>query len=93
MIVKEMEKYRTVLDEAGISWTDVSDILITRTHFRYGATLVSVASGRCTYGGEKGLLEVMIGVSEPEGWLSAEEVVNYIETCFGKKLKELKVEE
>lgn len=82
---KEMIKLRQMLDDMGIEWEDVSehygiliDISIYRTHFEHKGRHISVITGHGTYGGDKGLLEMWDGNGEPEGWLTAEEVIERI---------------
>lgn len=90
---KEMIKLRQMLDDMGIEWQDMTttlilddlvknltpiDLSIFRTHFSYNGVRVSVICGHETYGGDKGLLEMWDGNGEPEGWLTAEEVIERI---------------
>ena len=82
---KEMIKLRQMLDDMGIEWEDVSehygnliDITIYRTHFEHKGRHISVITGHGTYGGNKGLLEMWGGNGEPEGYLTAEEVIERI---------------
>ena len=95
-ICEEMIKFRKYLDDKGIEWKDKStedffddikyDYTIHRTHFYHNGNLVSVINGQGTYGGvdfdgnNRGLLEVMIGDDEPEGYLSCEQAIEYIFT-------------
>lgn len=62
-VVSEMEKLRSLLDEKGILWDDISDTLsenkeypmwIVRTHFWYKGKRWSAANGFGTYGGWAG---------------------------------------
>jgi hypothetical protein len=85
---QEMIKLRQMLDDMGIEWEDVSshykfdesliDLSIYRTHFEHKDRHISVIIGHGTYGGDKGLLEMWDGNGEPEGWLTAEEVIERI---------------
>lgn len=81
---QEMIKLRQMLDDMGIKWKDVSehfrliDLSIYRTHFEHKGRHISVIIGHGTYGGNKGLLEMWDGNGEPEGWLTAEEVIERI---------------
>ena len=85
----EMMILRQILDEKGIEWEDDTfdrrdgfpflDLSIYRTKFRYDGHLYSVISGYATYGGEYGLLEVMIDSNDPIGSLTHEGVLNLIE--------------
>lgn len=83
-MLKEMIKLRQMLDGMGIEWEDVSshlryeEISIYRTHFEHKGRHISVIIGDGTYGGDKGLLEMWDGNGEPEGWLTAEEVIERI---------------
>ena len=89
----EMIKLRSELDRRGVEWTDKSEsrtLPIDRTHFYWKGYFVSVINGFGTYGGflsfdqiNEGLLEVMIGHSEPIGWLTADEVIQKIVEVFG----------
>lgn len=89
----EMIKLRSILDERGVKWADKSDkgmYPIDRTHFYWKGYFVSVINGFGTYGGfssfnpiNNGLLEVMIGESEPIGCLTADEVIQKIDEVFG----------
>lgn len=82
---QEMIKLRQMLDDMGIEWEDVSehhgiliDITIYRTHFEHKGRHISVIIGHGTYGGNKGLLEMWDGNGEPEGYLTAKEVIERI---------------
>lgn len=92
-MVEEMIKFRKMLDDRGIEWVDKSDpesqlYRIDRTHFWYRNYHYSVINGYGTYGGNLypnngngGLLEVMsnaINDGEPEGWLTAEDVMKLV---------------
>ena len=73
-----------MLDDMGIKWKDVSshckfeEILIYRTHFEHKGRHISVIIGRGTYGGDKGLLEMRDGQDEPEGYLTAEDIIKIL---------------
>ena len=85
----EMIKLREALDNLGIQWDDDTydrkggfpflDLSIYRTKFRYNGRYYSVICGYGTYGGEEGLLEVMIDNTDPIGHLTAEDVLDIIE--------------
>lgn len=90
---EEMNKLRKLLDDMGIEWQDMSTTLIMddlvknlppidlsmfRTHFSYNDVRISVICGYGSYGGKKGLLEMWDGNGEPEGYLTAEEVIERI---------------
>lgn len=85
---QEMIKLRQMLDDMGIKWEDVSshyevkeitiDLSIYRTHFEHKGRHISVIIGHGTYGGNEGLLEMWDGNGEPEGYLTAEEVIERI---------------
>ena len=85
---EEMNKLRKLLDDMGIGWKDVSshyevkehtiDFSIYRTRFEHKGRYISVIIGIGTYGGDKGLLEMWDGNGEPEGYLTAEEVIERI---------------
>lgn len=93
-ICEEMVKLREGLDKRNIAWVDKSDIYpkeriemlkskgfteeqsdftMYRTHFTYGGTnpITSEVSG------DK--LELMIDDNYPQGWLTAEDVLNIID--------------
>jgi hypothetical protein len=55
------------------------DYTIYRTHFCVGDSAYSVICGYATYGGEDGLLEMMGGGNDVEGWLTAEDVIGKIQ--------------
>ena len=55
------------------------DSTIYRTHFDFDGTHYSVICGYGTYGGEKGLLEMMANGTEPTGWLTAEDIIGAIQ--------------
>lgn len=83
----EMQKLRTMLDNMGIKWHDESASLdsqdeifmIYRTKFKIGGVRYSVVCGFCTYGGDKGLLEMMVGDADPTGWLTAEDIIGVVQ--------------
>ena len=90
-VCDEMKKLRKWLDENNIEWKDVSTDFpvnnICRTHFWVNGYFFSVIHGFGSYGGKRyyaegftdmGLLECMIGNHEPEGWLTAEDVIEKI---------------
>lgn len=84
----EMQKFRNLLDDAGIEWTDMSvggSLPIEATHFEYKGKIWSVIHGFGTYGGwnnsicdDRGLLEIWDGNEEPIGFLTAEEAFKII---------------
>lgn len=92
-IVDEMKKLRKYLDDHNIHWREVShdtpDWWICRTHFEYKGFNWSVVNGYGTYGGivpgteiNHNKLELMVECvddNEPIGWLTAEDVIGYIE--------------
>lgn len=63
------------------------DSTIYRTHFDVDGIHYSVICGYGTYGGEEGLLEMMIGCSEPTGWLTAEDIIGQIQ----ERIKEMEM--
>jgi hypothetical protein len=79
----EMLKLRNVLNSRGVEWVDrtekpsfsLLDLTIYRTWFMYKGKEWSVISGYGSYGGEKGLLEVMVDDYNPMGSLTAQEVI------------------
>ena len=90
-VCKEMKKLRKWLDENNIEWEDVSTdwpfYNICRTHFYVNEYFFSVIHGYGSYGGKRyyvdgfkdlGLLECMINGNEPEGCLTAEDVIERI---------------
>ena len=54
------------------------DLSMFRTHFSYNGVRISVICGRNSYGGEKGLLEMWNGQDEPEGYLTAEDIIKIL---------------
>lgn len=86
MMVVEMIKLREALDALGIEWKDVSDNLITRTHFVINGVPRSVIHGAGTYGGRADLLEVMPPLNygsdnvskaeDVEGCCTAQDIIN-----------------
>lgn len=88
-MVKEMERLRVLLDTEGVEWEDASDAgeycQISRTHFMYRGQKWSVIHGYGTYGGldsttgvDSKLLEAWNFKDEPIGFLTAEEVMEYV---------------
>lgn len=90
-MTEEMIKLRIMLDDEGIEWHDASALdaySMWRTHFKHRGYHWSVIHGYGSYGGfnsfertDKGLLEVMseaINGGDPIGWLTAEEVMQYV---------------
>jgi hypothetical protein len=83
MIPNEMTNLRNSLNARNIHWIDrtekpsfsLLDLTIYRTWFMYKGKEWSVISGYGTYGGEKGLLEVMVDDYNPMGSLTAQEVI------------------
>ena len=85
-VMNEMEKLRKLLDSMGIKWRDMSSIYpqdkqcsIYRTKFTVNGVKYSVVYGALTYGGEYGMLEMMVGDAEPKGWLTAEDIIGVIQ--------------
>lgn len=93
-VCEEMQKLRDGLDGRNIPWEDVSSELqpafawICRTHFEFNGTKYSVINGFGTYGGislatekNEGLLEMMGEqvVKTPIGYLTAEQILRYID--------------
>ena len=87
---EEMKKLRALLDAENIEWEDKSNnnsiYPICRTHFSYNGQRWSVIHGYGTYGGisafnsvNAGLLECWVNCKgEPEGFLTAEDVIQKI---------------
>ena len=97
-ICEEMSKLRQYLDDKGIEWVDASSndsLWICRTHFELNGIRWSVTNGYGTYGGSGiirgyngGLLELMtnaVNNGEPIGWLTADNVIGYIEELKEQK--------
>ena len=91
-VCEEMQKLRDGLDERKIPWKDLTDndgLWICRTHFRIKGDLWSVVHGYGSYGGfssfekDKQLLECMYGGNEPDGWLTAAEVLKMVDEKKG----------
>lgn len=87
-VCEEMQKLRDWLDEREIKWKDNSTkepeiIWMCRTHFTVDDRMFSVINGVGSYGGSNigcglnhGKLECWIDEKgEPEGWLTAEDVI------------------
>ena len=90
---EEMIKLREMLTEMGIKWHDKSSVYepyeivdhkillnlcIYRTHFNYKGKFHSVICGIGTYGGELGLLEIMIETDDPTGYHTAEDIIKIL---------------
>lgn len=75
---EEMTKLRDYLNAKGIKWQDRSDDSICRTWFYLKGMRHSVVNGYGTYGGESGLLEMMISNHEPDGWLTADKIIEVL---------------
>lgn len=91
-VCEEMQKLRDGLDERKIPWKDLTDkdgLWICRTHFRIKGDSWSVVHGYGSYGGfnsfekDKQLLECMYGGNEPDGWLTAAEVLKMVDEKKG----------
>lgn len=90
-VCKEMQALRDWLDKEGIAWEDKSadygETWICRTHFWVGGNKWSVINGYGSYGGydplldrDERLLECMRSeMDEPEGWLTAADVIKMME--------------
>ena len=92
--MSEMEKLRSLLDEAGIEWRDESEMedfagpgtYMERTKFEYKGEPWSVIHGYGSYGGydcysrDEGLLEVMKGYPDGDqtGFLTAAQAMKMI---------------
>lgn len=80
----EMTKLRKMLNDEEIEWRDASSfdfLFINRTHFEHRKYFWSAINGYGTYGGDKGLLELMsngVNGGEPIGYLTAEECMAYV---------------
>ena len=96
VICEEMQKLRDWLDDEGIEWYDDSDesemFWMARTKFAVNTTTFSVINGTGSYGGcvswdsdNQGLLECMINGNEPYGYLTADEVIAYVNKARGIK--------
>lgn len=57
----------------------IADVSIYRTHFDAIGCHYSVICSYNTYGGDEGLLEMMVNGAEPTGWLTAEDVINDVQ--------------
>ena len=86
-ICEEMVKLREGLDKRNIAWVDKSDLTMYRTHFTYKNHFYSAIFGYGSYGGIDPIdsqlngdkLELMIDDNYPQGWLTAEDVLNIID--------------
>lgn len=87
----EMKLLRDFLDKKGIEWIDKSDnsddlIVVYRTRFEVNGEDISVIFGHGTIGGisvfngntNYGRLEMMINNNEPEGWLTAKDIIKQL---------------
>lgn len=91
---EEMDLLRDALYIEGIEWEDDTydksdgfpflDLSIYRTKFVYNGHSCSVISGYGTYGGEHGLLELMIDSNDPIGSLTHEGVLHEIHGAGNK---------
>lgn len=75
----EMDRLRKKLDKEGIEWHDNTvyhrDMILARTQ----GDGFSVICGDGSFGGYHGLLEVWtVNMDDPEGYLTAEECMDYI---------------
>lgn len=99
-ITEEMQKLRDWLDANNISWEDMSkdskvcSYWMCRTKFEIGGYYWSVIHGYGSYGGfshynsDCGALELMcnaINSGEPVGFLSAQNVIEYISSIEENK--------
>lgn len=97
-ICNEMKKLRDWLTKNDVAWHDESSISryywMARTKFYVGEHYFSVINGMGSYGGyrwgfkNQGLLECMVDNSEPEGWLTAEDVEERIKSIWETEKKE-----
>ena len=86
---EEMILLRNALDARKIAWYNATDnldrsfpfmnLIIYRTKYEHGGCRWSVISGYGTFGGQDGLLELMIDNNEPIGNLTAEEVLRMMD--------------
>lgn len=97
-VTDEMQKLRDWLDAHNIEWEDKSDAeceaWVCRTHFWYNDYKWSVIHGYGTYGGfspyakDIGALELLtnaVGGGEPVGYLSAQNVIEYLLEMGGER--------
>lgn len=99
IICKEMNKLRQYLDDKGIKWKDESiellNLWICGTHFEINNCIWLVTNGYGTYGGWKGIEESNENLLELKtnavnngylvGWLTADNVIGYIEELKEQK--------
>lgn len=71
-----------IMDMCNVS-REIADTSIYRTHFDAIGYHYSIICGYGTYGGEEGLLEMMVDGEDPTGWLTAEDIIGQIQ----KKIK------
>ena len=106
-VTAEMKKLREWLDKQHISWEDLSDkpnkyvkFWVCRTRFLINGTPWSVIHGFGTYGGydyhrrDLGALELMspdVNGGEPVGYLSADNVIEYIKKEQGDETPEAQI--
>ena len=58
---------------------EIADVSIYRTRFDAIGCHYSVICGYGTYGGEEGLLEMMVDDEDPTGCLTAEDIISNVE--------------
>lgn len=72
------DKILDIMNRCNVS-REIADVSIYRTHFNAIGYHYSVIWGYGTYGGEDGLLEMMVDDEEPTGWLTAEDVISNVQ--------------
>lgn len=86
---EEMYLLRNALTARQIEWVNESDnldrsfpflnLIIYRTKWIYNGHKYSVLSGYGTWGGEQGLLEMIVDNEEPQGSLTALDVLTFMD--------------
>ena len=74
----QFQALRDMLDAAGIEWRDNSDRLFHRTQGEHAGRRFSAIFGYGSYGHADGYLEVRMDETEPVGWLTASDALEWI---------------
>lgn len=72
------DKILDIMNRFNVS-REIADVSIYRTHFTAIGCHYSVIYSYNTYGGEEGLLEMMVDDEDPTGWLTAEDIIGQIQ--------------
>lgn len=77
-VIYPENKIKFIMNRYNVS-RETADFSILRTHFTYKEHFISVIFGYGTYGYESDLLEYRIDEDEPEGYLTADEILERME--------------